>query len=232
MTQVKRRRTQEERSHDMQQRILDAAFELLKDKGYSNFATTEVAKRAKVSRGALVHHFATKADLMESAIEHVFNKSLSAGIERAKKVTSSRDPIGAVLEDALDFYFSDYFYVGIDMLISGAKDPGHKDKFIRVVRNYRRPIEEEWLKVMCDSGLPVELAEELLWLTVNIVRGSAIRMLWQNEPKLINKYLGTWKNMVACYLEHRPEPKVAEVRTPAHHEHPFRTNVNTDSGST
>lgn len=210
MTQVKRR-TQEERSHDMQQRILDAAFELLRDKGYSNFVTTEVAKRAKVSRGALVHHFATKADLIESAIEHVFNKSLFAGMERAKNVTSSEDPIGAVLEDALDFYFSDYFYVGLDMLIAGAKDEGQKDKFVRVVRNYRQPIEEEWLKVMCDNGLPVELAQELLWLTVNIVRGSAIRALWRHEPELVTKYLGTWKNMVACYLEHAPQSEEAET---------------------
>ncbi|PHR86779.1 MAG: hypothetical protein COA80_19375 [Leeuwenhoekiella sp.] len=200
MTQViKKRRSQEERSYEMQQRILNAAFELLRERGYPKFSTIEVAKRAKVSRGALVHHFASKAVLVESAIEHVFNRSLVAGLERVAKLNSTKDPIGAVLEEALDFYFSDFFYVGLEMLISGTKDEDLKDKFSRVVHNYRQPMEEEWLKVLCDNGLPVEIAEELMWLTVNIVRGAAIRALWRNEPERINKCLNTWRNMVACY---------------------------------
>ena len=67
-----RRRTQEERSAATQTRLLDAAVECLVELGYGATTTTVVAERAGVSRGAQLHHFATRADLVGAAVQHVF----------------------------------------------------------------------------------------------------------------------------------------------------------------
>ncbi|MGH9097700.1 MAG: TetR/AcrR family transcriptional regulator, partial [Acidimicrobiales bacterium] len=40
--------------------LLNSAFECLVDLGFSATTTTEIAKRAGVSRGAQLHHFPTK----------------------------------------------------------------------------------------------------------------------------------------------------------------------------
>lgn len=58
------RRTQQQRSELTRRRILDATFELLKEKGVSGFRIADVALRAGVSRGALVHHFRSKDALV------------------------------------------------------------------------------------------------------------------------------------------------------------------------
>jgi AcrR family transcriptional regulator len=66
------RRTQEERSAATQARLLDAAVQCLIELGYGGTTTTVVAERAGVSRGAQLHHFSTRAELVGAAVEHVF----------------------------------------------------------------------------------------------------------------------------------------------------------------
>jgi len=74
MTAVARRRTQEERSAATKGRLLDATLECLAELGYARTTTTEIAERGGVSRGAQLHHFATKAELVTEAVEHLFER--------------------------------------------------------------------------------------------------------------------------------------------------------------
>jgi AcrR family transcriptional regulator len=71
--QVARRapRTQEERRAETQTRLLDATVESLAELGWSGTSTTEVARRAGVSRGAQQHHYPTKMLLVGAALEHL-----------------------------------------------------------------------------------------------------------------------------------------------------------------
>ena len=66
------RRTQEERTATMRARLLDATVETLFERGYARTTTTEIVRRARVSRGAQLHHFPTKAALVTTAFEHLF----------------------------------------------------------------------------------------------------------------------------------------------------------------
>src|SRR3954469_18310436 len=52
--------------------LVDAAVECLIEQGYAATTTVEVAKRAGVSRGAQLHHFPTKAELLAAAVEHLY----------------------------------------------------------------------------------------------------------------------------------------------------------------
>ena len=71
-------RTQAERSADTQAALLDATIASLVEVGYSRTSTTEIVRRAGVSRGAQVHHYPTKADLVVAAVERVFTQQEQA----------------------------------------------------------------------------------------------------------------------------------------------------------
>lgn len=201
------RRTQEGRSDDMKQRILGAAFEVLKERGFADFTTIEVARRAGVSRGAQVHHFPNKHDLVIAAMEHVFDSALADGLKRVEVAKQSDQPLDAFIKDATAFYFSDHFYVGLDMLLSGGKDTGLRDPGVQVVRNYRRPVEQEWLSVMRKLGLPAAMTEDLMLLTVSVVRGFGIRALWWPDPEHDARLLALWQDMVRTYVETQDKSK-------------------------
>lgn len=213
------RRTQAARSGEMKRRILEAAFAVLKERGFAGFTTPEVARRAGVSRGAQVHHFPSKNDLVTAAMEYVFGIALADGLKLAEATKRSGRPVEALIGDAQAFYFSDYFYVGLDMLLAGGKDAALKEAGIRVVRNYRRPVEQQWLAVIQELGLPARISEDLLLLTVSLVRGFGIRQLWSAEPERVGGLLALWQDMIDTYVAAKAPAKGA---APAHTATPAR----------
>lgn len=68
------RRTQADRTAETRQLLLQAAVGLLHEKGYSGTTTERIADEAGVSRGALRHHFPTRAALMAEIIGEVFEQ--------------------------------------------------------------------------------------------------------------------------------------------------------------
>jgi len=68
------RRTQASRRAATRGALLDATIEVLVDRGYAGLTTTTVCERAGVTRGAQAHYFATKADLVVQALQHLSDK--------------------------------------------------------------------------------------------------------------------------------------------------------------
>lgn len=67
---------QQRKSGEMRARILDATIDCLVDNGYAGLSTSEVATRARVSRGAMHHHFASKMALIGAVIEYTVYQRL------------------------------------------------------------------------------------------------------------------------------------------------------------
>jgi AcrR family transcriptional regulator len=88
------RRTQAERRETTRAALLDAALEQLVEGGLATFTTTEVARRAELSQGALFKHFPSKAELLAAVAEHLFEQ-LRARFERAyaRKPEGSRSVV-------------------------------------------------------------------------------------------------------------------------------------------
>src|SRR6185369_684594 len=64
-------RTQQQRRDETRRALLDAAVESLIEVGFARTTTLEVQRRADVSRGALLHHFPSKAELLVAAVDHL-----------------------------------------------------------------------------------------------------------------------------------------------------------------
>lgn len=68
------RRTQEERTAETKRALVDAAIRVIHRIGYGGATTALIAEEAGVSRGAILHHFGTRAVLMAEVIRDVFEK--------------------------------------------------------------------------------------------------------------------------------------------------------------
>lgn len=68
------RRTQTERSEAMRTRLVDATLDCLQTEGYAGTTVSKIVERAKVSRGAPVHHFPSKAALIEAAADAMIRR--------------------------------------------------------------------------------------------------------------------------------------------------------------
>lgn len=115
------KRTQEERRKKTQRAILDGAVACLVELGYAKTSTTEVQRRSGLSRGALLHHFPSKASLLVSAIQHL------AGL-RYKELEQRVGELGGDthLADAIDLlwgcFSGDLFYVTMELRTAARAD--------------------------------------------------------------------------------------------------------------
>ena len=92
------RRTQAERTASTRARLLDATLECLCDLGYARTTTPEIARRAGLSRGAQLHHFPTKAELVTGAIEHLFARRNREFREAFARVPGGADRYAAAID--------------------------------------------------------------------------------------------------------------------------------------
>jgi AcrR family transcriptional regulator len=199
----KKRRTQAERTRGTRTRILDAAVEVLRKKGYAHFRTADVARAAGVSRGAQLHHFATKEKLVYATMEHVFTNVLDTSRSRARSVRKGDDPLEKVIADGRDFFFSTPFFISLDIATS-INSKAFRQQLMGMVRKARLPAEQAWLEALMASGMSEKTADDVLWLTLGLVRGLAIRMLWQDEPERFDRLLKLWRGIVKGYVKQSP----------------------------
>src|SRR6516225_1986372 len=175
----KTRRTQAERTEDTRRKILDASVDLLVTRGYAGFRTADVADSARVSRGALTHHFPSKDELVVAVVEHVFQRASEQARGRATRARPTVDEaVKALLEDSQEFFFSELFLIALDLAIQGRLE-GHASQIGQISAATRLPVEQSWRTALIESGVPADIADDLLWLTISIVRGLAVRRLWQ-----------------------------------------------------
>src|SRR5437763_16557793 len=90
--------TQAERTAATRGRLLDAALDVLAEQGYAATTTVEAAKRAGVSRGAPLHHFPTKPELLAAAVEHLYARRRPALRAAAAATPDGVDPIATAVD--------------------------------------------------------------------------------------------------------------------------------------
>jgi AcrR family transcriptional regulator len=81
--------------------LIAAARELFARDGYAAVATEEIVRAAGVTRGALYHHFAGKADLFSAVYEDVERRLVEQIAQSA--MASATDPLQALLAGARAF---------------------------------------------------------------------------------------------------------------------------------
>jgi AcrR family transcriptional regulator len=64
------------RSEETRRSIMDATVKSLVDYGYSNTTIQIVADMIGLSRGAMVHHYATRMDIISAVTDHIFLRLL------------------------------------------------------------------------------------------------------------------------------------------------------------
>jgi AcrR family transcriptional regulator len=196
-----RRRTQAERTEATRTRILKAAANLIRNRGYANFRTADVATEAGLSRGAQLHHFPTKDSLVVATLEYVFEQAQILSRRRAAAVNRPRDLIEAVIEDAREFFFSEHFFVAIDIVLSTSTDQAVRKQILDISRKARRPVETAWTEALVASGVPPSVSADIVALTLGVVRGMAMRTLWDNDPKWFDELFAVWRRMIKIFLE-------------------------------
>jgi AcrR family transcriptional regulator len=203
------RRTQDERTREARGKLLQATIDVLVQRGYAGLTTKDVAARAGFSSGALVHHYGTKADLVIAATDAVYADATRHGEEIARGALAARDPLAGFVEDCLAVYFGRPFFPALEVLVLARTEPTLMAQIEPIMRRYREETNRRWLAAFARQGLARAEAEEVLTLTLNLVRGMAVNSLWQTDRRAARAGMRDWMKLARTRwpaLTRRPKP--------------------------
>jgi AcrR family transcriptional regulator len=185
-SQVRTHRTQAQRSERTRELLLDATIECLVDLGYSGASVHEICRRAGVSRGAQQHHFATKAELMTSALRHLFGK-LNTELSDVDLPTGE-EKITAGIDVLWDKYSGTLSTAAMELWVAARTDPELRAALLPVDRELGHATLERYRA----TG---EMADDLVLLTINLTRGLALDAMLGGDPARRENLLAEWKRI-------------------------------------
>jgi AcrR family transcriptional regulator len=94
---------QKAKSENTRTLILDAAIECFYDLGYNNTTTEKIAKKANVSRGAMLHHFSSRKTLIKATVEHLAQKRLDLFESQETKIQEKEEH--TLISEGIDAYW-------------------------------------------------------------------------------------------------------------------------------
>jgi AcrR family transcriptional regulator len=196
------RRSQAERKETTRGRLLDAATELLREKGLGGFRTADVVERAGVSKGALLHHFPAKDQLIVAVFERLY-RTVDEIAARPSRASSLRQIVEELVADSRTFFFGDSFDVSLNITVAAAREPDLRDAVFHVVRRFRQHTEQVWIARLTGHGVPLERAINAVWLINSLIRGLAVRALWEPDVIRFQRLEQLQSELVLAHLEGR-----------------------------
>lgn len=180
---------QEERTRLMRARLLDATADLLVERGFAATTTTSVCERAGVSRGALLHHFPSKNDLVVAAIDHVM-AARGAELAAAVRRRQPRDT-RAVLQLLAGLVTSKVFTAALELWVAARTDPVLQEAVGPLEQKIGRETHRLTVELLgADESRPG--VRELVQATLDLMRGLALAATLSDDTRRRGRILDQW----------------------------------------
>jgi AcrR family transcriptional regulator len=184
----------QERSVATRAALLDAAIDCLVDLGYAATTTTEIARRAGVSRGAQLHHFPTKAELVATAVDHLVERRRVEFLEAFEAI----DPVADRLDTALDLLWSLFqgpaFVAWTELWVAARTDPGLAATVLAVERRFTEQTTEMFRTLLPGEGGAGSPLEDIgRDLAFAVMQGVAFQRLFPHPVRPATDYVDALK---------------------------------------
>ena len=207
VTLVQSRRTQAERTAATRRALLDATMHALVEVGFKGTTTTEVARRAGVSVGALQGHFPAKSELLAAAVTY----SLDRRVEEFGVLMAGLDPSADKLDEAIDLLWSMFcgsaFTAAHELWVAARTDPDLAPAVIDTDKEFAESCARVYAQLFsasdfADTSLNPVIGLQMVFALMN---GLALtRSIEGYEPLATGEVLDAFKTMVRPLLTTQP----------------------------
>ncbi|HEX5497287.1 MAG TPA: TetR/AcrR family transcriptional regulator [Mycobacteriales bacterium] len=206
---------QQERGRGTRQRLLEATVDCLVQRGWAGTTTTVVAERAGVSRGAQLHHFPTKSDLVTAAVRHLAERRGEELRAEAAALTGGRPtptgpagpggPTGTEYRvdrtvDLLASVFTGPLYTAaLEVWVAARTDPPLRAALLPVEAALGRQVHRLTVDLL-DADESVPGVREAVQATLDLLRGLGLATLLTDDSERSGRLLRAHKRQLAAAL--------------------------------
>lgn len=175
-----------ERREATRQRVFEAAIACLHKDGYSGAGVLAVAKRAEISRGALLKQFATKAELYASLLEWLLDVLREETLSSIRPHPAGLPRVMAWIDHTWELYRQPKAFAVLEVMLGSRVDPELAEQLLRVGRS-RQQIEKRLLGLEFEAmGIEDRHMAGVAFLQMfATIRGLAVeRLINRQSPSL------------------------------------------------
>ena len=186
---------QADRTRAMRARLLEATVELLVERGFTGTSTTLVSERAGVSRGAQLHHFPTKNDLVVAAVEHLTELRGAELADAVAQLPTGKRRTRAVVEMLGDHFASPVFTAALELWVAARTD----EALLAAVSPLEQRVGRETHRLTvtalgADESRPG--VRELVQATLDLVRGLGLAATITDDSARRRRILREWADVL------------------------------------
>ena len=186
---------QADRSRAMRARLLEATVELLVERGFAGTPTTLVSERAGVSRGAQLHHFPTKNDLVVAAVEHLTELRGAELADALGAVPRGAGRTRAGLRVLGDHFSSPVFTAALELWVAARTD----ETLLAAVSPLEQRVGRETHRLTVEAlGVDERHSgvRELVQATLDLVRGLGLAATLTDDSARRRRILDQWARVL------------------------------------
>ena len=168
--------TREQQKMETRRRILDALVDSLVSVGYSKTSTVEVQERAGVSRGALLHHFPSRAELFEAAVAHLVEHNERAlAVAAAEPSPKNVHPMRRMVRTLNQAMHSPSYAAELELWAAARTDADLRAALLKAERKAQRVLRRAVDALMGEPWTRLPTYSSTIDMTIEMLRGLATR---------------------------------------------------------
>ncbi len=198
---AKLRRSQEERRRETCVKLRSATIELIAERGYVNTTTTDISKRAGVSRGALLHHYPAKIDLIVDAAREMWRHAIVEVRNLSDALDAGHLDIDAFVEGVWSRAFQiNFVNVALDLMSAARSDQELAERVSEPLDELFAAYDEIADQAFAKSGLSKNQRRVVVSLTTSTIRGLKFQEMMHPDPALAEAVRDALKTMLKQVL--------------------------------
>lgn len=190
---------QTERTRAMRRRLMEATIECLVELGWAGTTTTVVSRRAGVSRGAQLHHFPSKLDLVVASVEYLMERRreeiehIADGLPETRRTRAS-------LEVLSQMFVSPVFFAALELWVAARTDAELHETVAPLERRIGRETHAQAVALL---GVDESRGQNrpLIQATLDLLRGLGLAAALSDDTARRATILDAWAQTLDAQLE-------------------------------
>lgn len=200
------RRTQAERSADTQHKLVEAAIAVLHRVGYGATTTGLIADEAGVSRGAMLHQYPTKVDLMLAVVAEVYQRE-TAEYRRRGEADSPRERLYQFPDLMWDLLTRPSAMAVLEIMMGSRSDPELARRLAPLQRQIEATSRATVERLLKEGGFPdLPEANAMRRLFVAAIRGLSIDLMLLQDRAELDEAIQLLKRLLRALSDGRIPP--------------------------
>ena len=165
------------------QKVLDAAIACLVRYGYAGATTVRIAERAGVSRGAQMHHFQTREELVAAAVEHLALRRGAELRQHERRLPTGPGRVAAALDLLWSSFSGDLYQATLELWTAARTDAELRSRVDAAERRLGQEQRDLFGRLLGIGNAPPSGFDQQVQFAVGAMRGLALLDTFHTDPE-------------------------------------------------